>query len=933
MTRILINATQADEIRVAQVERNRLIDFDIERTGEESTKGNIYKGRVTAVKTDLEGAFVDYGAERHGLLSMRKIAAADYLERAKDSSNGDPVRIDDVLSVNQELQVQVEKDPYGHKKGATLSTDFSLVGRYTVLKPKSPDGGISLQITGEALERMKQILSKLDIPNGMGIILRTASKGRSQKEIQDDLDVVLRLWRDVEKAGAEAAAPRLVFQENSLIRRIVRDKFREDIEELIVDNPEVHQELLSYIRSFFPGVESRITLHEDPQPLFSKFKIEKDISRAFERDVTLPSGGRIAIDPTEALVSIDVNSARARTGGNLAETAMITNREAVLEIGRQLRLRDLGGLIVVDFIDMDDSSNRATIEAGMEEILAEDRANTAFTPISRFGLMEIQRQRLRTPLHDTSFETCPRCSGSGRVRDTRSTALSALRDIESGAGIRGIGCVQANLPVEIATYLMNEKRSELLDIERRLNVQVVLVPDKGFQAPQYRIEKINFADVKETFDTPSYERKASPTPERGGRRGRSSDFDRKKPEVQQPMVTSGHQEPYPQKKHAPPPEPKPKKQPEKADAGGTGFVRRVSELLFGTRSGQSAKPKPSEQKRSRAKAKSTSLLSGSETSRRNAPVILPNGERRADYIRRRFYDDGIARGQVLREINQMNQDAHGSHYKRLNPSVIYQATRAQKTSDAGEASRPTAKPGAEAKPKASRTNDRPVAAAPVAHDMAVDEQSDQQSTTRNSGAQSARAKPANRSSRKGDQDRRSARGGNREGRGGRQRGDDRQGSPRAARAASKREPVDGNVLHPHASGHKEPSVAELFLALDEEEKTSGNGSDDQDQAGLHPTAEAESPAIENERTAEPASETEADGKSVDLSLQSESVGNGGRAKNDPRFSGTNRSAHAHSTATKDDTPEMETGLLPSDASTPMASDETQQERALNDPRD
>ena len=824
MKRILINATQPDEIRVAQVNRGRLIDFDIERTGEESTKGNIYKGRVTAVKADLEAAFVEYGAERHGLLSMRKLVPTDFLDTSKGASS-EQRKIEDVLKVDQELLVQVDKEPYGHKKGAALTTDFSLVGRYTVLKPKNPDGGISLQITGEALEEMKKILSSLEIPEGMGLILRTASKEKSKKEIQDDLDIVLRAWKSIESGGERAEAPRLIFQENSLVRRIVRDKLRDDIGELVIDSPDMFEELSSYVQSFMPSLESRIQLHEDDQPLFSKYRIEKDISRAFDREVALPSGGRITIDPTEALVSIDVNSARAKTGTTMAQTALHTNCEAVTEIARQLRLRDIGGLIVVDFIDMEDSEDRTAVEARMEEALSEDRANTAVTPISRFGLMELQRQRMRPPLHDTSFEACPRCSGSGRIRDIRSTALSALRDIEAAAGSRGLNSVQANTPLDVATYLMNEKRTDVLDIERRSRTRVVIVPDSHIQTPHYHVQQIGFGDARHASDTPSYSRKLDRAEMQNNQRNRHHGPEKRKLDPQTPLVRSEHQVDYPKNGRnglsGKASEPNKKVAESKGEsAQQPRFWKRLTATLFG---GSSARATFQERFAARhlksKKADPKRTVDEPSTPRRNAPVILPNGEKRADYIRRRFYEDEAPRGQIIREINQMNQEKYGDTYKRLNPSTVYQATREAK---------PAAKK--ESKRVSQTGNDSKTSQGQTQRERAQREKTDRGSRT--SSKKGAGASVETTNSRKDKTERRSKDRTEKQKKGLQAKGEDqtpkrgRKGGNRQSEALANADQrrdkrnqnadghvADGNALGPAASDHNEPSVAELFLKL------------------------------------------------------------------------------------------------------------------------
>ena len=891
MKRILINATQPDEIRVAQVNRGRLIDFDIERSGEESTKGNVYKGRVTAVKPDLEAAFVEYGAERHGLLSMRKLVPTDFPNASEDASS-EQRKIEDLLKVDQELLVQVDKEPYGHKKGAALTTDFSLVGRFTVLKPKNPDGGISLQITGDALDEMKEILSSLEIPEGMGLILRTASKGMSKKEIQEDLDIVLRAWKAIETEGEQAEAPCLIFQENSLVRRIVRDKLRDDIDELVVDDLDVFDELSSYIKGFMPGLENQIQLHEEDQPLFSKYRIEKDISRAFDREVVLPSGGRITIDPTEALASIDVNSARAKTGASMAQTAFHTNCEAVSEIARQLRLRDIGGLIVVDFIDMENSEDRASVEARMEEALSEDRANTSVTSISRFGLMEMQRQRMRPPLHDTSFESCPRCSGSGRIRDTRSTALSALRDIEAAAGSRGLSNVQANTPLDVATYLMNEKRTDVLDIERRSRTRVVIVPDSNIHTPNYHVQQIGFGDARYSSDMPSYSRQLDQSEKRNNGRGRKYEPEKKKLDPQTPLVKSEHQVEFTKngRNVVAGTDSKSGKAMPQANGLAPGRLRiwkRLASTLFG---GPSVQAKVKQKTAGRRKKSETDRRQKDAveqpTTYRNAPIVLPNGEKRADYIRRRFYEDDAPRGQIIREINQMNQEKHGSDYRRLNPSAVYQATRGTKPAAGSEDNR-----------KSESREDRKV----------ISNETQEDRTDRNTRASGKRRPETGAdagSSQKDKIERRSKDNADKSRRELQAKGEEqptkrkrksarRSGSPASVnnrpgrRGASDDEAfVDQKALSQVSNDHDEPSVAELFLQMDQEKE-----SNSENEPAREVEYNEEMEAGDAEDSTDPTNQLDSNDENVpDSGTESpveieNSEPDKFRAKNDPRSGG------------------------------------------------
>lgn len=501
MKRILINAVHSEETRVAIVANGSLANFDIERKAAQTAQGNIYKARVCAVKRDLEAAFVEYGTPRQGLLSLRKLAASDL---GKISSAGTRVKIDDALKAGQQLLVQISKDAR-EGKGASLTTEFSIAGRYIVIKPNSPTGGVSLKMHEEGRTQMREILSQLNLADGTGVIIRSNALGRTKEELQRDYDELLKLWKDIEAAGKAHSAPKLIYQENNLVLRIIRDKFTEDVKEVLVDDSSRYNEIVEYVKIFMPELKDRVRLYDEPIPLFSKYQIENQIIQAFDREVSLPSGGTVAIDPTEALVAIDVNSAKSKSGNDLEQAALNTNLEAVDEIAHQLQLRDIGGLIVIDFIDMDQLASRQTVENRMADALSEDRANISWTRISRFGLMELQRQRLQPALHETFFETCPQCEGHGRIRNVDSIALSILRKVEHIAGTPTCSSVQAHTPPEVATYLLNEKRQDVALIEERTGVHVLILPQENLNRPDYRVLQFDENGTVSNYTIASYE--------------------------------------------------------------------------------------------------------------------------------------------------------------------------------------------------------------------------------------------------------------------------------------------------------------------------------------------------------------------------------------------------------------------------------------------
>ena len=496
MKRMLINATQQEELRVAIVDGQKLYNLDIETPGREQKKSNIYKGRVTRVEPSLEAAFVDYGADRHGFLPLKEISRGYFSEQAQES--GGRVTVKEAIREGQEIVIQVEKEERGNK-GAALTTFISLAGRYLVLMPNNPRaGGVSRRIEGQERSDLRDAMSKLTIPDGMGLIVRTAGVGKNEEELQWDLDYLLQLWSAIETSAAEKSAPFLIYQESNVIIRSIRDYLRADIGEIVIDHPEVYKEACEFIEHVMPQYRRKIRHYEDEVPLFSRYQIESQIESAFQREVRLPSGGAIVIDHTEALTSIDINSARATKGADIEETALNTNLEAADEIARQLRLRDMGGLFVIDFIDMSPARNQREVENRLKEAMKQDRARVQIGRISRFGLLEMSRQRLRPSLGESSQHVCPRCNGHGFIRGVESLALSVLRIIEEHAMKENTAKIVAQLPVDVATFLLNEKRQQIHDIEKRQSVMVVLVPNKGLETPHYTIERLREQDITGT---------------------------------------------------------------------------------------------------------------------------------------------------------------------------------------------------------------------------------------------------------------------------------------------------------------------------------------------------------------------------------------------------------------------------------------------------
>ena len=612
MKRMLVNATQPEEVRVALVDGQKLYDLDIENRTYEQKKGNIYKARIARLEPSLEAAFVEFGSERHGFLPLKDIARSCFKRQPKEGR----VNIRDVLDEGQELVVQVEKEERGNK-GAALTTFLSIPARYLVLMPNNPRaGGISRRIEGQNRDSLREALSSLEIPNGMGVIVRTAGVDRDAADLQWDLDYLLQLHGAIDKAAAELRAPSLLYQENNVVVRAIRDCLRPDIGEVLIDSKDAFDQAHEFIDPVMPQYKERIKLYDEPVPLFNRFQIESQIETAFQHEVKLHAGGSIVIDPTEALISIDINSARATKGADIEETALNTNLEAAEEVARQLRLRDIGGLIVIDFIDMVSAGNHRAVETKMRDALKADRARVQIGRISRFGLMEMSRQRLRPSLEDLTTEVCPRCLGQGRIRDIKSLALTILRVVEEESLKQRSSIVRARVPLAVAAYLLNEKRRDVAAIEERTSTHLVIVPAAEMDTPHFEIERIRDDTAEVEGSVPSYELTASPAPEATV----SDDAPAKPPQraaVQAPPL----------------PRPEPAATPSAPERKGfMGVLRAIGQSLFGAAS-EDEQPQQSERQQ-QGRRRSNRGQGGSR-----APGA--QSDRRGDAQRRR--EDGRSR--------------------------------------------------------------------------------------------------------------------------------------------------------------------------------------------------------------------------------------------------------------------------------------------------
>jgi ribonuclease E len=500
MKRMLFNATQQEELRVAIVDGQKLVDLDIESAGREQRKGNIYKGVITRIEPSLEACFVNYGEERHGFLPFKEVSRSYFVEGIDHRKAG----IKDALKEGQEIIVQVEKEERGNK-GAALTSFISLAGRYLVLMPNNPrGGGVSRRIEGEDRQELREAMAGLEIPDGMSIIARTAGIGRATEELQWDLSYLMQLWSAIDAAALSNSGPLLIYLESSLVIRAIRDYFQPDIGEILIDTDDIFEQAQAFMSVVMPDNMPKVKRYKEDVPLFSRFQIEHQIETAYSRTVNLPSGGAIVIDHTEALVSVDVNSARATRGSDIEETATRTNLEAADEIARQMRLRDLGGLLVIDFIDMESAKSQKDVENRIKDALRHDRARVQTGKISKFGLLELSRQRLRPALSEGSHITCPRCTGTGHIRDTESSALQVLRIIQEESMKENTAAIHCQVPVDVAAFLLNEKRSEVIKIESRSKVNVLLIPNKYLETPHYKLERLRHDDPRLDQQKASY---------------------------------------------------------------------------------------------------------------------------------------------------------------------------------------------------------------------------------------------------------------------------------------------------------------------------------------------------------------------------------------------------------------------------------------------
>lgn len=631
MKRMLINATQQEEIRVALVDGQQLYDLDIESRQRDRLKDSIYKGRIARIEPSLQAAFVEIGEGRQAFLPLKGISPehmkAEDLELDQEKRN-----ISSIFKSGQEILVQVEKEERG-TKGAAVTNYISIAGRYVVLMPNNPRaGGISRRIEGEEREITRELLGQMDLPNGMGIIIRTGGVGRSAEELQWDLDHLLKLWTSISEAAKKSKAPALLFRDSDLMGRAIRDYLSPDIGEILVDDEQAFEAAREFVAQISPNLTNKVKRYEQKGPLFSYFQIESQIESAYRHRVSLPSGGSVVIERTEALVAIDVNSGRSTSGADIEETAVNTNLEAVVEVARQLRLRDIGGIVVLDLIDMAPVRHRRQVEKAMEEALENDRARTQVQRISRFGLLEMTRERLGASLEETSTQLCPRCSGQGRIRDVPSTALSILRLSEEEALKRASTMVRARVPLEVASFLLNEKRGDLAEIEQRTQTHLVIVPTPHFETPHFEIERIRESDSDKATDVPSYQLMEPPPPDTTG----SQSERRREKRPSQPAVVA--------EERAPSPTPK----GNGAEASLFTTLRKGLTSLFGTQeeetateqkakakkgSGQKQGQEAAKDKTSRRKSRN-GQRARSQTDKRDAPKKDREGEKAPQKSRR-----------------------------------------------------------------------------------------------------------------------------------------------------------------------------------------------------------------------------------------------------------------------------------------------------------
>ena len=662
MKRMLINATQTEELRVALVDGQRLYDLDIESGSREQKKSNIYKGKITRIEPSLEAAFVDFGAERHGFLPLKEISKSYF---SKNPGSG-RVNIKEVMREGQEVIVQVDKEERGNK-GAALTTMVSLAGRYLVLMPNNARaGGISRRIEGDERTELREAMKGVTVPDDMGVIVRTAGIGRTSEELQWDLDYLMQLWQAIHGASERRNAPCLLLQESNVVIRAIRDYLRQDIGEVLIDNQSAYDEAIGFVQQVMPQYESKFKLYEDKVPLFNRYQIESQIETAFQREVKLPSGGSIVIDPTEALVSIDINSARATKGADIEETATTTNCEAAEEIARQLRLRDMGGLVVIDFIDMHSNRNQREVENRLKNSLEMDRARVQVGRISRFGLMEMSRQRLRPSLGETSGHVCPRCSGTGVVRDLPSLSLSILRLIEEEAAKENTGQIRAEVPLNVGSFLLNEKREVIADIESRHNARIVVLPNPHMDTPHYEVTRLRPDDT--LIGQSSHEQNFEPDVDFG------IDAEPKEPAKTQDAAVkavAAARAPVPQKS----------------------FFKKLSDSLSGLFSSEEEteeKPKPSSKPSNNRNQRSSQSTRRPQNNRRNERDSENKGERKNERPARneKSVERPVRNKPVeSRDRNEPNEKAESRNNRNRN---------AKRDNDSKRDERPSKKPEAQA---------------------------------------------------------------------------------------------------------------------------------------------------------------------------------------------------------------------------------------------
>ena len=652
MKRMLFNATHQEELRVAIVDGQKLIDLDIETAGREQRKGNIYKGIITRIEPGLEACFVSYGEDRHGFLPFKEVARTYF----KEGVDVRTARIQEALTEGQELIIQVEKEERGNK-GAALTTFISLAGRYLVLMPNNPrGGGVSRRVEGEDRQELRDTMDKLDVAPGMSIIARTAGIGRSVEELQWDLSYLLQLWNAIDGAARENAAPILIYLESSLVIRAIRDYFSPEIGEILIDTDDIYEQATAFMSVVMPDNVQRVKMYRDDIPLFSRFQIEHQIETAYSRTVQLPSGGSVVIDHTEALVAIDVNSARSTRGSDIEETATRTNLEAADEVARQLRLRDLGGLIVIDFIDMEEGKNQRAVEQRLRDALHFDRARVQMGKISRFGLMELSRQRLRPALNEGSHITCPRCNGTGVVRDAESSALHVLRLLQEEAMKEGTAALHAQVPVDVATFLLNEKRGDITKIESRLKVSLVLIPNKNLETPHHHIERLRHDDPRLDELKTSFELVQQPDPELTWSPNKEADA-KARPEALVKAITPAQPAPGASTSPATPARAVP------AAAQGTSLIKRLLNWLTGS----SAAPTPVAEPAAKAPQPVRGRNPRSGERRERGPVDRNRqrrGERRSETDDEKLDDSSVTHASRGRRQHASPQDTEVAREQR-----------------------------------------------------------------------------------------------------------------------------------------------------------------------------------------------------------------------------------------------------------------------------